>query len=85
MRQTIAQGSGTLLVGIGMQYEFNGEATASYQRIGTASPTLKGFSGSLELGWKTAVNENGNVTLGLEGWAGKQRGVTCKVGLDLKI
>lgn len=46
----------------------------------TPAPTLKGFSGSLELGWKTNLSENCTADLSVEGWHGKQRGVSARAG-----
>ena len=43
---------------------------------------LKGLSGSLELGYRTNLSKRATADLSVEGWAGKQRGVTFKAGLD---
>ena len=66
--------------GIAYQYEFNGDARATFNGNGVPSPSLKGSSGMLELGWQ--VKPGGPVTLdlGLTGWAGKQRGGSVQLG-----
>ena len=88
-RWMIPQGSGSLILGASMQYEFGGETSATVYGRGfthtTPSPSLKGFSGSLELGWKTQMGKNASADLSVEGWAGKQRGVTFRAGFDWKF
>ena len=66
--------------GLAYQYEFNGDARATFNGNGVPSPSLKGSSGMLELGWQ--VKPGGPVTLdlGLTGWAGKQRGGSVQLG-----
>ena len=63
VRWTMPQTGGALILGTSMQYEFGGDTSATYHRAGglsytSASPSLKGFSGSIEVGWKAAVREN---------------------------
>ena len=88
-RWMIPQGSGSLIVGASMQYEFGGDSNATVHVGGlsytTPSPSLKGFSGSLELGWKAPIGKNATADLSVEGWAGKQRGVTFNAGLNWKF
>ena len=88
-RWMIPQGSGSLILGASMQYEFGGETSATVHVGGlsytTPAPTLKGFSGSLELGWKTQMGKNASADLSIEGWAGKQRGVSFRAGFDWKF
>ena len=86
-RRTIPQSGGALIVGASMQYEFGGDASATYHRPGgfsytSASPSLKGFSASVELGWKASIGENASANISVEGWAGKQRGVTLNAGFN---
>ncbi len=72
----------SLYGGLAYQYEFGGEARAHYAGLGEApSPSVKGSSGMLELGWQVKPN-NGPVTidLGVTGWAGKQRGGSVQLG-----
>lgn len=76
---------GSFILGASMQYEFSGDANATYHRAGglsytSASPTLKGFSTSLELGWKTQMSANSTADLSVEGWMGKQRGASLRAG-----
>lgn len=83
-RWLIPQKGGSLILGASLQYEFGGETSAAVHVGGlsytTPAPTLKGFSGSLELGWKTNLSENCTADLSVEGWLGKQRGVSARAG-----
>ncbi|WP_315437234.1 autotransporter outer membrane beta-barrel domain-containing protein [uncultured Selenomonas sp.] len=79
------QKGGSLIVGASVQYEFGGDASATYHRAGgmsytSPSPSLKGFSGSLELGWKAPMSANSTADVSLEGWVGKLRGITFRAG-----
>ncbi|MEX5286095.1 autotransporter outer membrane beta-barrel domain-containing protein, partial [Selenomonas sputigena] len=55
--------------GLAWEYEFDGDATATYQGYATPSPSLKGSSGMLEIGYRFAPKE-GSVSYGvnLTGW-----------------
>ena len=63
--------------GLAWEYEFDGDATATYQGYATPSPSLKGSSGMLEIGYRFAPKE-GSVSYGvnLTGWQGKRKGIT---------
>lgn len=69
--------------GLAYQYEFKGDARATYQSGGTApSPSVKGGSGMLEVGWQVkpgSKNSPLTIDLGVTGWVGKQRGVTANL------
>ena len=66
--------------GLGYQYEFKGNARATYNGGSTPSPTVKGSSGLLELGWQVKPGKGPmSIDLGVTGWVGKQRGVTANV------
>ena len=89
-RWQLVHGNSALILGASMQYEFDGEASATYHRAGgmsytSPSPSLKGFSGSLELGWKTQMSSNSTADLSVEGWVGKLRGVTFRAGFAWKF
>ena len=64
-------------VGLAWEHEFDGAATASYEGYATPSPSLKGGSGMLELGYRFTPKE-GSVSYGvnLTGWQGKRKGFT---------
>ena len=67
--------------GLAYQYEFNGDARATYSN-GTAapSPSIKGSSGMMELGWLVKPGKSPMVIdLGVTGWVGKQSGVTANL------
>lgn len=67
--------------GLAYQYEFGGEATAHYNGGSTPSPSVKGSSGMLELGWQVKPGEGPlTLDLGVTGWAGKQRGGSVQLG-----
>ena len=67
--------------GLAWQYEFNGDARATYSVSGEApSPSVKGSSGMLELGWQVKPGKSPmTIDLGVTGWVGKQRGITANV------
>ena len=67
--------------GLAFQYEFKGDARATYQSGGTApSPSVKGSSGMMELGWQVKPGKGPmTIDLGVTGWVGKQRGVTANL------
>ena len=72
----------SVYAGAAYQYEFDGDARASYKGYDTAVPSLKGGSGMLELGWQMKPGDTSPVTvdLGLTGWVGRQQGVTFQAG-----
>ena len=67
--------------GLAYQYEFKGDARASYRGDSTPSPSVKGSSGMLELGWqvKPGAKSPMMIDLGVTGWLGKQRGITANL------
>ena len=71
----------SLYGGLAYQYEFGGEARAHFNGNGVPSPSLKGSSGMLELGWQVNPGEGPmTLDLGVTGWAGKQRGGSVQLG-----
>lgn len=70
-----------LYAGLAWQYEFKGDARAVINGQSAPSPSLKGHSAMLELGWKADVAKNLAIDLNVSGWAGKQQGVTGSLGL----
>ena len=67
-----------LYAGIGWDYEFDSKARAFYDAYRTDTPTVKGSSEFLELGWKSKVTSDHpwGVDLKATGWTGKQEGGT---------
>ena len=63
--------------GLAFEYEFDGEARASFQGYNTPSPSLKGASGMLELGYRF-IPKTGRVSyeLNLTGWQGRREGIS---------
>ena len=63
--------------GLAWEYEFGGDAAATYEGYETPSPSLKGGSGMLELGCRFTPKE-GSVSYGLSltGWQGVRSGIT---------
>ncbi len=74
----------SLYGGLAYQYEFGGEARAHYAGTpGEApSPSVKGSSGMLELGWQVKPGGPLTLDLGVAGWAGKQRGGSVQLGVN---
>ena len=76
----------SLYGGLAYQYEFDGDARATYNGTSTPSPSVKGGSGMLELGWQVKPGSSPmTLDLGLTGWAGKQRGLTGQIGMMWKF
>ena len=67
--------------GLAYQYEFSGNARATYRQGSAPSPSMKGSSGMIELGWQVKPGSKSPMTidLGVTGWVGKQRGITANV------
>jgi outer membrane autotransporter protein len=66
--------------GLAYQYEFSGKARATYHGGSTPSPSVKGSSGMMELGWQVKPGKGPMaIDLGVTGWVGKQRGVTANL------
>ena len=67
--------------GLAWQYEFSGDARATYSVSGEApSPSVKGSSGMIELGWQVKPGKSPmTIDLSVTGWVGKQRGITANV------
>ena len=76
-RYTTKHGSGSFYTGLAYEYEFSGDAGASYQGYNTPSPSLKGGTGILELGYRFAPkDERVSYGVNLMGMTGKRRGVS---------
>ena len=59
------------------EYEFSGKATATYQGYDAPSPSLRGGSGMLEVGYRFAPKDNNfSYDLHITGWQGKRQGYT---------
>lgn len=73
----------SIYAGLAVDYEFDSSATAHYNGMATPSPSLKGLSGMLELGWKQEPTKDNRLGLDLNvnGWQGKQRGVNFNAGI----
>ena len=69
--------------GLAWEYEFDGDARANYDGDSTPSPSLKGGSALLELGYRFAPKADSRVSydLSLSGWQGKRQGVTGGVSV----
>ena len=70
--------------GLAWEYEFDGDARATSQGDSAPSPSLKGSSALLELGYRFAPKADSRVSydLNLTGWQGKRQGITG--GLSVK-
>lgn len=71
--------AGIIYAGLAWQHEFDGTADAHVTLLGdsysTPSPSIKGDTGILELGWKMKGEGNFETDLGVIGSVGKQRGI----------
>ena len=70
--------------GLAWEHEFDGDARATSQGDSAPSPSLKGSSALLELGYRFAPKADSRVSydLNLTGWQGKRQGITG--GLSVK-
>lgn len=71
--------------GLAYHYEFGGDARATYNGTTTPSPSIKGGSGMLELGWQIKASDPVTLDFSLNGWVGKQRGITGQLGVNWKF
>ncbi len=72
-----------IYAGLAWEYEFDGDARATYQGDSAPSPSLKGGSALLELGYRFAPQGSRmSYDLNLTGWQGKRQGITG--GLSVK-
>ena len=64
--------------GLAWEYEFGGDARATCDGDSAPSPSLRGGSGLLELGYRFAPKADSRISydLNLSGWQGKRQGVT---------
>ena len=79
------RGSG--YAGLAYEYEFDGEAKATVLGFSTPSPSIKGSSGLLELGYilqPKGVNDPA-IDINLQGWGGKKQGFTGNVNFVWKF
>ena len=78
---------GTGYVGLAYEYEFDGEARATVKGFSTPSPSIKGSSGLLELGYilQPKGANDPMVNIGLQGWGGKKQGFSGSVNFVWKF
>ncbi len=74
--------AGTLRFDIAYQYEFDGDARASYRGLSTPTPSLRGSSVRCGIGWQTRTASGMTVEAGIDGWAGRQRGAAYSLTLS---
>ena len=73
---------GQFYAGLAWEYEFDGDARATSQGDSAPSPSLKGSSALLELGYRFAPQGSRmSYDLNLNGWQGKRKGVTGGVSV----
>ena len=78
---------GTGYAGLAYEYEFDGEAKATVLGFTTPSPSIKGSSGLLELGYILQAKGANDpaIDINLQGWAGKKQGFTGNVNFVWKF
>ena len=84
MRYSHIESEGSeLYAGLAWEYELSGKATATYQGYEAPSPSLRGGSALLELGWRFQPKDaRVSYDLNLSGWQGKRQGVTCSAHVN---
>ena len=77
----------SLYYGAAWEYEFGGDARATYKGYDAPSPSLKGGSGLAEVGWKVKPYKDSpfSADLSLTGWAGKKEGFSLGAMLNWEI
>ena len=77
----------SLYYGAAWEYEFGGEARATYKGLAAPSPSLKGGSGLAEIGWKVKPYKDSPFAadLSLTGWEGKKEGFSLNAMLTWEI
>lgn len=80
-------GSGSGYAGLAYEYEFDGEARATVKGLSTPSPSIKGSSGMLELGYilRPGGSNGTAVDIGLQNWLGKKQGISASVNVLFKF
>ena len=70
--------------GLAWDYEFDSDARASYRGFATPAATMKGSSGMAELGVRFKPSEGTPLTMdvSVQGWTGKQRGVSAGIAFQ---
>ena len=78
---------GTGYAGLAYEYEFDGEARATVLGFSTPSPSIKGSSGLLELGYILQAKGANDpaIDINLQGWGGKKQGFTGNVNFVWKF
>ena len=78
---------GTGYAGLAYEYEFDGEAKATVLGFSTPSPSIKGSSGLLELGYILQAKGANDpaIDINLQGWGGKKQGFTGNVNFVWKF
>ena len=75
--------TGKFYAGLAWEYEFEGEARAAYHGMATPSPSLKGSSVLLELGYRFAPKDSRvSYDVNISGWQGKREGFMGSVGVN---
>ena len=76
-------GGSAFYTGLAYEYEFGSEAGATFDGYSTPSPSLKGSTGILELGYRFAPkNERVSYGVNLMGMTGKRKGISGGVQIN---
>ena len=86
MRYNRKLADGNLYAGLAWQHEFDSRCDATVRFVGLSTsapaPSMRGDSGIIELGWKATAWKNVTVDLNMNGWVGKQRGISGGASLQ---
>ncbi|MDO4204564.1 MAG: autotransporter outer membrane beta-barrel domain-containing protein [Selenomonadaceae bacterium] len=86
MRYNRKLADGNLYAGLAWQHEFDSRCDATVHLGGLSTsapaPSMRGDSGIIELGWKATAWKNVTVDLNMNGWVGKQRGISGGASLQ---
>ena len=75
----------TIYTGLAWQYEFSSDNTCTIDGATAPSPSMRGHTGYLELGFKSAPNDKFEYGVGITGNVGKSRGIGANVMLQWKF
>lgn len=71
-------------LGMAWEHEFDGSSHAEYKGLRTDTPSIRGDSGMVEIGWNYEPKGDNRFSVDLSaiGWFGRQRGISGRLGIN---
>ena len=71
-------------LGMAWEHEFDGSSHAEYKGLRTDTPSIRGDSGMVEIGWNYEPKGDNRFSIDLSaiGWFGRQRGISGRLGIN---